>query len=103
LSYDEKKYVFLKMRFLKDKLQLKKLFKNTLDRSMMKSESVSLVPKLVEIYAMQWSREHYHLFDIKKYVNDLSIHQSFKDRIFKIHNNAVYDEVYGKELRNYCG
>ena len=69
---------------------------------MMRSESVSLIPKLVEIYATQWSREHHHLFDIQKYVNDLNIHQSFKDMIFKRHNYAVKDEEYGKDLKEYC-
>jgi hypothetical protein len=62
------------MKNLSGKLQLKKLFRNTLDRSMMRSESVSLIPKLVEVYASQWSREHHHLFDIKNYVNNLSVH-----------------------------
>ena len=61
------------MKGLGGKLQLKKLFKAVAKRPMIRGETTKLMPKIVEIYAAQWSREHHHLFNIKSFVNGLNI------------------------------
>ena len=60
------------------------------------------MPKLVDIYASYWSRQYQNIFDLKYYVISLNIHQSFKTKIFKMHNDAAKNEVYGQDLTNYC-
>ena len=85
------------MNSLQNRLLLKQRFYKKFAMTNNHSEAITtLMPLFEELYVQKWMPKNQELFNLKCYVESLEELSDFqKKKIYKLHNLAPFQEIYG--------